>query len=202
MGGVPVPKETIKPKRAYRRTSETQQIIFDTAMDIMREKGFQGTTVREICASAGIPVGTFYNCYKSKVDILRRIYDEGDAYICNAINREAEGRSAIGQLRVFSEYYARLNERTGIDVLRVLFYPTNAWFSMNRPMQIFIRRVVDAGQRNGEMRRELPADEIIDCLFDILRGICYNWCVCDGAFDLSLRIRTHMDLFCAAIEAK
>ena len=192
-------EKKIKPKRAYRKTSETQQIIFDAAMALMSEKGFQGTTVREICAGAGIPVGTFYNCFKSKVDILKRIYDEGDAYICGSISREAEGLDAIGQLRLFSEYYARLNEQTGIEVLRVLFYPTNEWFSMNRPMQVFIRKVVDSGQRSGAIRSDLTADGIIDCLFDILRGICYNWCVCDGAFDLTARIKAHMDLFCAAI---
>ena len=122
-----MPEAKTRPKRAYRKTSETQQIIFDAAMSLMSEKGFQGTTVREICAAAGIPVGTFYNCYKSKMDILKRIYDAGDAYICNAISAEAEGQGAIEQLRVFSEYYARLNEQTGIEVLRVLFYPSNGW---------------------------------------------------------------------------
>ena len=194
-----MPEANTKPKRAYRKTSETQEIIFDAAMSLMSEKGFQGTTVRDICSAAGIPVGTFYNCYKSKMDILKRIYDEGDAYICNAISAEAEGLGAIEQLRLFSEYYARLNEQTGIEVLRVLFYPSNEWFSINRPMQLFIRNLVEAGQREGAIRGERSADEIIDCLFDILRGICYNWCVCDGAFDLAGRIQTHMDLFCSAI---
>ena len=196
-----MPEAKTKPKRAYRKTTETQQIIFDAAMSLMSEKGFQGTTVREICASAGIPVGTFYNCYKSKVDILKRIYDEGDAFICNAISAETEGLGAIEQIRVFSAYYARLNEHTGIEVLRVLFYPSNEWFSINRPMQLYIRSVVEEGQRGGSIQRAQSADEIVDCLFDILRGICYNWCVCDGGFDLAARIETHMDLFCKAISA-
>lgn len=194
-----MPEAKTKPKRAYRKTSETQQIIFDAAMSLMSEKGFQGTTVRDICASAGIPVGTFYNCYKSKMDILKRIYDEGDAFICNAIGREAEGLDTLEQLRLFSEYYARLNEHTGIEVLRVLFYPSNEWFSINRPMQLYIRNLLAAGQREGAIRTGQSADAITDCLFDILRGICYNWCVCDGGFDLTARIETHMDLFCAAI---
>ena len=196
-----MPEAKTKPKRAYRKTSETQQIIFDAAMSLMSEKGFQGTTVRDICAAAEIPVGTFYNCYKSKLDILKRIYDEGDTFICNSISAEAAGQGAIAQLRLFSEYYARLNEQTGIEVLRVLFYPSNEWFSINRPMQLYIRRVVETGQQEGAICSELSSGEIIDCLFDILRGICYNWCVCDGGFDLAARIETHMDLFCKAISA-
>ena len=191
-----------KAKRAYRKTSETQEIIFDTAMELMSEKGFQGTTVREICAASGIPIGTFYNCFKSKVDILKRIYDDGDAYIQAAIERDAEGLCALDQLRVFSENYARLNQETGIEVLRVLFYPSNAWFSMKRPMQVLARSFVKGGQQDGTIRNDLPAEEIVDSLFDFFRGVCYNWCICNGSFDLSERIRFHMELFCASISAK
>ena len=50
-----MPEVKTKQKRAYRKTSETQQINFDAAMSLMSDKGFQGTTVREICAGAGIP---------------------------------------------------------------------------------------------------------------------------------------------------
>ena len=132
-----MPETKRKPKRAYRKTAETQQIIFDTAMKLMAEKGFQGTTVRDICATAGIPIGTFYNCYKSKVDILKRIYDDGDKFIKEAIPKGEEQPDALERLRIFALRYAQLNERTGLDVLRVLFYPSNAWFSIDRPMQTY-----------------------------------------------------------------
>ena len=186
-------------KRVYRKTSETQEIIFETAMHLMSEKGFQGTTVREICASAGIPIGTFYNCYKSKVDILKRIYDAGDAYIQIPNSEEGESVSALEHLRAFAKRYAQLNEQTGIDVLRVLFYPSNEWFSIERPMQVYAKRFIESGQRCGTIRTDVSAEEIVGCLFDILRGVCYNWCVCDGGFDLHRRIDYQMALFCSAI---
>ena len=189
-------------KRAYRKTSETQQIIFDTAMSLMSEKGFQGTTVREICAAAGIPIGTFYNCYKSKVDILKRIYDDGDAYIQATVGEDTSQHNAMEQLHAFAMYYAKLNERTGIEVLRVLFYPSNEWFSLDRPMQVYTRRFVESGQAAGMIRSDLNSDEIVAGLFDVLRGVCYNWCVCDGGFDLTERMCFHMELFCRSISAE
>lgn len=191
-----MPAKQGKPKRAYRKTAETQQIIFDAAMKLMSEKGFQGTTVRDICGAAGIPIGTFYNCYKSKVDILKRIYDEGDAFIQT---EEDASASALAQLCAFARRYAMLNERTGIDVLRVLFYPSNSWFTIERPMQRYARRFVEKGQAGGEIRGDKNAEEIVGGLFDILRGVCYNWCVCNGDFDLHKRIDLHMELFCASI---
>ncbi len=194
-----MPVQQNGPKRAYRKTSETQQIIFDTAMRLMGEKGFQGTTVREICTSAGIPIGTFYNCYKSKVDILKRIYDDGDAFIQSSFDGEEAAGGALEHLRAFARHYAQLNENTGIDVLRVLFYPSNAWFNMERPMQVYAKQTIVAGQGSGEIQSSLAPEEIVGSLFDILRGVSYNWCVCGGDFDLKQRIDFHMELFCAAI---
>jgi len=189
-----------KTKRAYRKSSETQKIIFDKAMAIMAEKGFQGTTVREICAEADIPVGTFYNCYKSKVDILRVIYDSGDHYMQQSMSVELPGKSAMEKLHLFIQYYARLNENTGIDAMRVLFYPSNEWFSHRRPMQEMVEDFISEGQGSGEIRNDMKAAEIMNFIFDIIRGVCYDWCICGGSFDMKQRMEIHYSLLHHALE--
>ena len=186
-------------KRAYRKSSVTQKIIFDKALAIMSEKGFQATTVREICAEANISVGTFYNCYKSKVDILRVIYESGDLYMRNAVTAESDNASALEKLHSFVRHYAKLNENTGIDAMRVLFYPSNEWFSHRRPMQMVVSEIVSEGQRNGEIRTDMKADEIVDFIFDIVRGVCYDWCICGGSFDMPARMEIHYSLLCTAL---
>ena len=194
-------KTVEKTKRAYRKTSETQKIIFDKAMALMSDKGFQGTTVRDICAEAKIPIGTFYNCYKSKVDILKTIYEDGDKYIHDAVANEFKGKSAIEKLHIFAYHYAQLNIRTGIDVMRVLFYPTNEWFADTRPMQVMLQQIIDEGKDSGEIRKELGTEEIVDYVFDIFRGVCYNWCIHGGDFDIAQRIESHIGLICDLIKA-
>ena len=59
---------------------------------------------------------------------------------------------------------------------------------------------MESGQRSGIIRTDISSEEIVGSLFDILRGVCYNWCVCDGGFDLSERIDFQMKLFCSAIK--
>lgn len=188
-----------KQKRAYRKSSETQKIIFDKAMAIMSEKGFQGTTVREICAEADIPVGTFYNCYKSKVDILRVIYDSGDQYMKQSMSEELPGKSAMEKLHVFIRHYAMLNENTGIDAMRVLFYPSNEWFSHRRPMQEMVEEFICEGQTAGEIRTDMTAREIMNFFFDIIRGVCYDWCISGGSFDMTKRMEVHFSLLRTAL---
>ena len=188
-----------KPKRAYHRTSETQKVIFDKAMALMSEKGFQGTTVREICAEAKIPIGTFYNCYKSKIDILKVVYDAGDAFF-DSVNGELEGKNAIEQLHMFGRRYAELNINTGIDVMRVLFYPMNEWFAKERPMQKFLLNIIVSGQERGEIRPDYNAEHAVHYIFDILRGVCYNWCIYNGEFDMPQRIDEHISLLCNVLQ--
>ncbi len=191
--------KTNKPKRAYHRTAETQKVIFDKAMALMSEKGFQGTTVREICAEAKIPIGTFYNCYRSKVDILKVVYDAGDAFF-DTVNEELEGKDSITQLHIFGQRYAQLNINTGIDVMRVLFYPMNEWFATDRPMQKFLLDIIRSGQEKGELRGDYDADHAVRYVFDILRGVCYNWCIFNGEFDIAERIDEHITLLCKVLK--
>lgn len=194
-------KTNEKTKRAYRKTSETQKIIFDKAMTLMSEKGFQGTTVRDICGEANIPIGTFYNCYKSKIDILKSIYEDGDKYIHDAVANDFKGKSAIEKLHIFTYHYAQLNVRTGIDVMRVLFYPNNEWFAHTRPMQLVLKDIIDEGKADGELRSDIDTVEVVEYVFDIFRGVCYNWCIHEGDFDIAQRMENHIRLLCDALKA-
>ena len=191
----------VPKKRAYHKTSETKKVIFEKAMVLMSEKGFQGTTVREICAQAKIPIGTFYNCYKSKVDILKVVYDEGDKFFETGA-AVMSGKDAVTQLHIFGQRYAQLNINTGIDVMRVLFYPSNEWFTQTRPMQELLLSIIKKGQERGELRHDYDADHAVRYTFDILRGVCYNWCVYNGNFDISERIDEHITLLCSVLENK
>ena len=49
-----------------RRTCYTKQQIHEAFFSLLREKGFEGTTVTGICARAEISRGTFYLHYVDK----------------------------------------------------------------------------------------------------------------------------------------
>jgi AcrR family transcriptional regulator len=53
-----------------RKRRETLRRITDTGVCLFIEKGFEGTTVEEIAAAAGISRRTFFHYFESKDDIL------------------------------------------------------------------------------------------------------------------------------------
>lgn len=66
---------TLKP-RATARAEDTRRKIYDAAMDLFREKGFEQTTMRDIAAKAGVALGGTYYYYSSKDAIVLAFYSE------------------------------------------------------------------------------------------------------------------------------
>ena len=60
---------TIKP-RVTSRAEDTRRKIYEAAMQLFREKGFEETTMRDIAAKAGVALGGTYYYYSSKDSIV------------------------------------------------------------------------------------------------------------------------------------
>ncbi len=181
-------------KRSYRPTSETRQLLCDKALELMKKNGYQGTTVRSICSALDLPTGTFYNCFKSKSEIFHGIYAMGDGFFETEIRNSVKGLPFPRQLEVFASGYAKVNEQTGMELMRVLFNTQNDWFSQTRPMQDVLMSVLEDGVEQGYIDPMWDKSELVAMIFDTLRGVCFDWCVSGGAFDMGERMRRHMSL--------
>ncbi len=51
--------------------SETKRKLVDAGVKLMRARGYNATTVDEICADAGVTKGGFFHYFKSKDDVAR-----------------------------------------------------------------------------------------------------------------------------------
>ena len=58
------------------RSREKKQAIFEIAMQMFEEYGYEQTTVRDICRNAGITTSSFYNFFGDKLGVLLQFYYE------------------------------------------------------------------------------------------------------------------------------
>lgn len=75
----------VKVTNRKLQAQATYEKIYNTAMSLVEKKGFNNITVKEICEKAGVAVGSFYNYFNSKDDILYEIFNKADnffAYRC------------------------------------------------------------------------------------------------------------------------
>jgi len=73
----------------------TAQRIMDAAVDCFFDRGFAGTTIREIASGADVPVGRIYEHYPSKHALLLEIVDAGyDGLISQTLAALADAADA------------------------------------------------------------------------------------------------------------
>jgi AcrR family transcriptional regulator len=58
------------------RGQETRQRIVDVALELFREHGYDGTTMRAIAKEAGVSLGNAYYYFASKDDLVLGFYDQ------------------------------------------------------------------------------------------------------------------------------
>ena len=177
-----------------KKAQKTRDHVLDISLELMKQQGYQNITVRDICSSADISVGTFYTYFPSKTDLFLDIYKKADDYFSSTVAVKVSGNDAKERIKDFFRYYARLNEDTGIDLIRVLYNPENSWFSKKRPMQRLLSDIIAAGMARSELKTDLSESEMVDYLFTIARGCCYDWCIREGKTDLEDQIVNFTDL--------
>jgi AcrR family transcriptional regulator len=62
--------------RPTPRAEDTRRRIYEAAMELFREKGFEQTTMRDIAAKAGVALGGAYYYFSSKEAIVLAFYHE------------------------------------------------------------------------------------------------------------------------------
>ena len=65
--------------------NKTKRRIFNTAIKIFSEKGYDNTSVEEITAVAGVAKGSLYYHFAKKEDIFDLLLDEGMSLLKNNI---------------------------------------------------------------------------------------------------------------------
>lgn len=65
----------------------TRAALIQSALSLFGERGFSGTSIREVTSGAGVTKGAFYHHFESKEDLLRLIHDEFVDYQLAAMER-------------------------------------------------------------------------------------------------------------------
>lgn len=118
--------------RRERKQRATRQAIFETAIRMFSEQGFDAPTIDEIAAAADIGKGTFYNYFASKEEILVAFMVEMEAKIGKRAARFAESSGTLE--RILSEY------------VRYQFRLKRRYFAF---VQVFLSTLIQHGPQMG-----------------------------------------------------
>lgn len=168
-----------------KQAIQTKKRIYEAALQIMQKHGFENATIEQICKKAKVSVGSFYNYFNSKHDVLSMIYESVDIYYQDVVAPEIENLGLEDQIVTFFSHYARYAVKNGLDFTRHLYSNSENKLFLNRDR--FMHQLLHSILLASEEKRKLtpmPLDEIEQFCFILSRGIVNDWCLYDGSYDL------------------
>lgn len=105
-------------RRLYKNMNSTKRRIFNTAIQIFADKGYDNSSIEEITAVAGVAKGSLYYHFSKKEDIFDMLLEEGFRLLKNNIELKTRNcKDAVEkieaviliQIKVTVKYEAFLN---------------------------------------------------------------------------------------------
>ncbi|HLJ47276.1 MAG TPA: TetR family transcriptional regulator [Bryobacteraceae bacterium] len=154
--------------KAIAKSDETRARILNTALDLFRRQGFEGTTMRQIAAAAGLAAGAAYYYFDSKDAIVLAFYDQAQREMEPLLEQALEAATDLRQ-RIQSVIAVKLRyfepSRQLLSALSVHTnpaHPLSPFNDVNRPirdkdMDFFDRALTLSNVRDTEdLRPHLP----------------------------------------------
>ena len=184
-----------------RNSRNTRSRIVTASWELFYENGYDNTTVDDIVERSGTSKGSFYHYFAGKDALLSSLstlfdekYEELTPQIENMdsfsalifLNRELffliENTVSLEMLaRLLSTQLVTVSEKHLMDQSRVYFR--------------ILRKICTAGQRKGELRQDIPVNEMVRAYALQERALMYDWCICGGNYSLTQYSGYQLPLF-------
>jgi TetR/AcrR family transcriptional regulator, transcriptional repressor for nem operon len=180
---LPLNFDVLRTRKAAKGDSlprrSTRNALLKAAMREFLARGFSACSVEDITKAARVPKGSFYNHFKSKQSLAAEIVSE---YGKGVTDRSVLTDPAIAPLTRLKKHFAALNAYFSGCKDGCLVGKFMAEVSVDTPqIRESLRRVLNVwgeelsstlaeGQRQGAIRKDLPADDLAAFLIDSYEG--------------------------------
>ena len=184
--------EQEKLTQRKQQALDTRRKIFNTALNLIKEKGFDKVSVDDICAACGVSKGAFYHHFKSKLDIM----SESESLINDMLEKiqiqESDG-SIKEKLLILMGSILDVVEKSGVEVTRQLTVVTTGGHYIQQEnrntfaihTRKLIQQILAEAVEKGELSPETNKEASTEIIMTFLSGMIADWCIFNGAYSIS-----------------
>ena len=190
------------------RGKNTKGKIVNAAWSLFYENGYEDTTVDEIIKKSGTSKGSFYHYFEGKDSLLSTlsyVFDEEYERLEKTLSDDMSSFDILIYLN--QELFGMIEDRIDLDLL-IRLYSTQLvtkgekhLLDRSRIYYKLLRKIVADGQAKGELKSDMPVNEIVKLYALIERALLYDWCICNGEYSLKNYSKTHLPLLLDKIKA-
>lgn len=156
---------------------EKRRQVLEAAAQCFARNGFQGASISQICAEAGMSAGHLYHYFPSKEAIVEAMVDANLERAANRFGETAKGKSILDALVAHLERSAPDDGR-GTSLLFDMFAEAGRNPTMARilgehshGMQALLVDLLRRGQERGEVDPSLDAGVVAPVLVSLVDGV-------------------------------
>ena len=160
------------------KKEQQRRAILETAVGLFRERGFDRTRVQDVTDRLRISEATFFNYFPTKQSVLEAaavdLLDRTTALLHQDV--EDDDRPVVERLealvRSFATHFAGDREFAGLLALNA-----QLWMLRRHQRETYglLTRLLEEGQRRGEIRKDLPAGQLAEMFSAVVLVTISNW---------------------------
>ena len=186
---------------ARHNSRNTRSRIVTASWELFYEKGYDDTTVDDIVERSGTSKGSFYHYFAGKDALLRSLSTLFDEKY-QAPSRKIQDMDSFSALIFLNrELFFLIENTVSLELLARLLSTQLVTASekhlMDQSRVYFrlLRKICAEGQRKGELRRDIPVNELVRAYALQERALMYDWCICGGNYSLTQYAGYQLPLF-------
>lgn len=186
--------EKAELSKQQQKSRATREKIFQAAKSILKKKGYEELSIKNICEEAGVSNGSFYHHFKTKDDLLSYYIEEQPSINPDVLElpaNAAEAKEAI--IRVYLNYVQYCKE-LGVEFMAG-YYDTknqalNVAIRSERSYPIVtVQNYVEKALAAGNIRLAEGIEEFTTDIRMIVIGNVFEWCLRNGEIDFEGNMR-------------
>ena len=186
--------------KQQQKSQETKAKIFRAAKNILKKKGYEGLSIKNICEEAKVSNGSFYHHFKTKDDLLSYYIEEQPGINPDLLELPENVQEAKDAIIYVYLNYVHYCKELGVEFMANYYTPKNQ--SLNplirteRPYPIVtVHNYLKKCIREKILSPSLDLEDITTDIRIIVIGNVFEWCLKNGNTDFGGNMKRSLEAY-------
>lgn len=180
----------------------TKGKIISAAWKLFYEQGYDDTTIEDIIYESGTSKGSFYHYFDGKdalLSSLSYLFDEQYEHLAENMPEDMGAMERL--IYINAKVFLFIENTVPIELLsrllssQLITKGEKHLLDYNRTYYKLLRRIITHGQETGEIRDDIPVNELVKDYALCERAMMYDYCICDGNYSLCTYSKNNLPNF-------
>ena len=168
---------------------ETKNKIYNAAIAIINEKGFNNISIEDITTYANVAKGSFYTYFESKEALVFYTFKQSDEVYEKAFQK-VKDKDFLSRIVHFIKISYKEYEKRGKGIIKAMVsnyftFPDYNFYSKDRDLLKCLNKLIEQGKEQAVLDEDIPTYKYVNLILSTLVGVEVMWCIDDQGSSLS-----------------